>query len=606
MTFPYQLKAISLSYVGGIHIQVIEPGETPNVVFQWELPETKENSLSLLAPLDQHRFVATTETGKVFVVDCATEVVSQVANLSCRPFSGHWLDADQQQIWIAAHFSGKQLTGLQLACLCLNSGDLLCHWPIEEPDIELETLTQTEDGQFSFYGLHHKAGYKFRSHFLYRIDPSNGAQHKLPLDSKPVPVDIAIRPWLFQDKGRGLIALPYADCLQKTEDGQYEYELQLIDLNRSQILWTKSVRPFSLEQITDYDEEETEAALDRIASGKYAHTDNDHWQTLISCLTGVWFDPGKDEMWLGWQDCTLQCISLNGEQVSPLYAVGTQSRDGCINKPWDFDLDRLAVTNRKHNDLFLAYGFELEEHLQVTVPDTQKSEVEQDESQWLVAKTTTPAPLIIPDLVQSQPSLNGCIHLCCDDLETESGKRQILDRLLILLPMIETAMTGTPEKEGLFSRLLSRGKPQSETVQPLYFAFSDGLGRAQSEEQFFYAASVNSELQPLVAEAVKMFSQWSIASNVSGYEGQPPLAIAVSSLSTNPDYLPLLAQYFNAIGGGEDVHGFHINYTLATIREEHADTQALTEFLAAVPWPYNDAEFKKPMKDPYEEWDDDE
>ncbi|MFG1491476.1 hypothetical protein ABMA58_19655, partial [Oceanospirillum sp. HFRX-1_2] len=82
-----------------------------------------------------------------------------------------------------------------------------------------------------------------------------------------------------------------------------------------------------------------------------------------------------------------------------------------------------------------------------------------------------------------------------------------------------------------------------------------------------------------------------------------PLRDAVITLSEHAEALPVIAQYFNTLPVEEAlVDAFHISRTLPVIRELHADTTALTDFLAQLPWPYNDSSFCKPEHDPYDDW----
>lgn len=75
-----------------------------------------------------------------------------------------------------AAFTPIKVTELKhrhLAGISLTTGKLITHWPINESDLELETITRHHDGLFAFYGRNDKLGYKFRQHWIDCIDPEN-------------------------------------------------------------------------------------------------------------------------------------------------------------------------------------------------------------------------------------------------------------------------------------------------------------------------------------------------------------------------------------------------------------------------------------------------
>ncbi|WP_028114035.1 hypothetical protein [Ferrimonas kyonanensis] len=610
MTFPYRLKSLSLDYVGAIQIQVIESTEPPQVRWQGELPGSEDSDIKLLQPLDQHRFVAVTDRGKVFLGDDRQRTVTPLADLSCRYDSGAWLDTDTGRLWLAADFRHKQLNGYRLLALDLNQGTVVANWPIDDSEHDLTTLTRRHDGQFAFYGRNSKPGYKFRQHWIHCLNPGNGDQQRAVLASKPTPVDVTVRPWLYLDRTRGLALMPGADRLIQVDEDRFAFELQLLDLNQGEVLWTREVRHLHLDQVeSDHYHPELRQSLSRIASGQYAHTDNDAWQTLLSCLTGAWFDPTQPEIWLGWQDGTVQKIGLDGERRSPLYRVGIEDSQGNCHSPMPFDHEPLAPSGRQQDRLTLSYGFECDEHLEARLPKTMEAApLDQRDPQWLPCQRRAGLPLRIPASLQAQPGPSGCVHITSGDLHCAEGRQQALEQLLALLPALQQQLGGHQESQsGWLGRLVGRLNPKPDaTVRPLYLAFSDGLGRTESEKQFFHEAVHHQACAPLIAQLIDSVSRWPCAATLEGHGGEPLLAHAAYSLCLNKAYLPQLAAYFCAMGGGEAVSPFHINHTLAAIREHHADTPELATFLAAVPWPYNDNTFTKPERDPYDDWGEDD
>ena len=609
MALSYRLRAVSLDYVGDIQIQVLENSSPARLLWQCELPETQDAKLTLLEAMDDRFLVAVTDKGKVFLGDLGRRQMPQVAELPCSFDSGTWLEPTQQRLWLAGHFRQQPLNGRRLLALDLMTGTLAADWPIDDRDLDLTTLTRRSDGQFAFYGRNSKPGYKFREHWIHSINPDNGEQQRCPLPSKPTPENITVRPWLFQDKARGLALMPAADTLTQVGEDSFAFEVQLLDLNLGEVVWKRVVRHIHLAQVGDeHRHRSLGEALGRIAAGQYAHTDSDAWQTLLSCLTGAWFDPELPEIWLGWQDGTLQKIGLDGQRLSPLYRLGEQTADGGCRTPIYFDHERLVPTGRNLDRLTLAYGFECDEHLEATLPEPVAAAPLEEEPQWLACRPLMGQRLEIPETLQAQPGPSGCVHITTTDLHSAEGRQQALDQLLRLLPALQENLCDTQRGDsGWLGRQLGRVKPRQEAPrQALYLAFSDGLDRTRSEKQFFHEAIHHEGCAPLIARLIDHFSRWPCAARLVGHDGEPPLANATYALCLAPEQLPLLANYFCAIGGGEEVSPFHINRTLAVIREHHAGTPELAAFLATVPWPYNDATFTKHERDPYDDWDEDD
>lgn len=609
MAFPYRLHAISNYFVGNIQIQLIDSCQSPKVHWQCELPASQDGQLALLEALDSQCFVAATNQGQIYTGNYANKQIELLVKLNCISGAGYWLDKTQRTLWLSAHFNNDLLQREHLVAINLDTGELISQWPLTADGVDEQTLNPCRDGRFAFYARNGKPGYKFRQHGIYQLNPNDGEQQYTQLASKPIPLGVPLRPQLFQDKRRGLILMPAADQLTKLAPNSFAYEIQLLDLNTAEIRWTRTIRHLSLEQINQHCDDELAPALDSIAAGNYSYTNNDAWQSLLSCLTGVWFDPDRDEIWLGWQDWHVQKIGLDGQLLSPLYRVGTQKSNGELSVPMPNSLERLAPVGRQGNTLLLDYDYELDQHLSVELPQStsQPAVLPQQEIIWLQGQPHSRPCIQIPTSLQAQPSPSGCVLISSADLTDTSGVTAALQQLLELMPALANNVAALPQKQQGLSQLLTRKTTdKSPAKATLYLLFTDALGQVRHEEFFYDAAHTNEQCLELIAQIVANFSQWAAAKQLSGYNDLPPFACAACCLARHKRYLPILANYFCAIGGGEDIPAFHINQTLQVIRKEHLGSQELHAFMQKVPWPYHDESFSKLEKDPYDDWDDDD
>ena len=240
MNSAWTLKDAKLDCVGYQQIQVIDPNG-PTLLWQCELPDTEENELALLAPLDDQRFVALHQFGRVFIGNINQRELSELCDLKCYPDVGAWLDGQNSLLWVAAKHRLHGARRKQLLSLDLNTGELCQALDFPEHSLDCETLQPLAGGRFAFYGRNDKSGYKFRQHWLSLVDTASGQWQQQMLASKPTPETISIRPQRFIDRGRALVLLPAADGI-KAGDRGFEYPLSLLNLDRPEEGWTQPVR----------------------------------------------------------------------------------------------------------------------------------------------------------------------------------------------------------------------------------------------------------------------------------------------------------------------------------------------------------------------------
>ncbi|EKE68036.1 hypothetical protein B3C1_17552 [Gallaecimonas xiamenensis 3-C-1] len=598
------LKNIKLDYLGQHQVQVIDPAG-PTLLWQCELPDTGDGELALLAPLDGQRFVALHSSGRVFTGQVAQRQLAELANLGVSGDLGAWLDQAKGLLWVAARHRLQGARHKQLLALNLDSGELAMAFDLPAFDLDLNTLQPLSAGRFGFYGRNDKGGYKFRQHWLGTLDSRSGQWQQQLLDSKPTPEEVSIRRQRFIDQGRALMVLPGADGIQAQGEG-FEYPLSLLNLDQPEGSWTRPVRLLSAAAM-DNDMGDIEA-LARIAGGQISSSDNGDWMTFLVCLTAVGFCPDQDAAWLGWQDGALQKVSLAGERLSPLFYL---QEDGDRRQP-----ERMCTKAISHIQVLAGEGLVLgvgehddfsywQAQPQDSAAPATLAEAEQNR-QPLACSAYQPPALAVPPALAALPSASGCVTISTSDLESDAGCLGALRQLKELMGPLQQQLQQAPAKAGMLGKLLGKKAPAT-AVRPLYLAFCDSLGRCQSDYQFL-ATALHTEGGPaLMAEILAAFSRWPFASQLCGGKGEPPFAELAFYLSEHHvQHLPVLAAYFNGIGGGEGVHPYHINRTLAVLNDAYAGTPELAAFLAAVPWPYNDPSFTLAERDEYDEWDDDE
>lgn len=628
-----RLQQAKLFFIGPELIQVIQSAdEADTLLWQCELPGTEDGELALLQWLDDTRFLALGQNGLLFVCDYQACSCEQVLDLQISGTPGAWLDSHKQTLWVVGRVGIAARRGHSLLKVDLAAMEPVQHWPVSA-EIEPESLILTRDGRVAFYGRNEHGGYRFRFQQLVYFDPSNETWSEQPLPGKPAPVQVSTQDYWFQNRANGLISTLAADGVSRHqaegEPVRYEARLQLIDMNLGRQIDAGVRLPAMADICDEYDAEAVQEALERIAAGEMSHQDNDEWQQLLNSLTCSYFCEQEQVFWLGWKGGGMQKVSSKGERLSPLYQLGSQDAAGQWRPLSHYGGDLVMIKGVNQGRLWLAFG-DLDEPSHYSVDIDSQAAVPQSllaaEQQKcpLNCRSYQPKPLQIPSQLQAEPCPSGRVTLYCDDLTSNQGRLQLLQQLLAVLPKLEQTLgeaCGAPlasvtarapvatrvpvaTRAGWLDRLKQK-ITHSAVTEPgrLWFAFVDGLGNRHSEYDFFHYAVRLEQGPELIAAILAAYCRLPQARCLLGAKGQPVLAEAALALSQHRQALPQLADYFNVLSA-LPVHPFHINRTLKVIFAEHQGSQELAAFLAAVPSPYNDPEFKLAEKGDYD--DDDE
>ncbi len=594
------LRGSKLPYEGWLQVQVINT-EMNSLIKQIELPDTEDDAHILLRWLSDYQWLAVTSLGKIFISDKDQETCQLLLDLQTYSDPGCWFDTSSQLLWLAgwSRRNGKKTT--LLYCINPTTGEIIHEWDFPK-NISVDCDTMMHNGKrLIWYGRNDKPGYKFRQHWIQSFSIQQKTWEQFFIASKPSPESVPVRPQLFCDYERGQFLMPFCDQVLNPTLDQYSYQLQKINADGS-INWQQTVRQFSCQQLSA--DAETQQALQQLASGDLSYQHNDAWMNLLQALTGVYFCPQQSTIWLGWQDGMIQQLASDGSLLSPLYQL--QRADGRALYGFSDTIYRVVEVTREA--ITISVGEDGDE----TYWQANLAQLSADNP----IDTAVEIPLVCtpfevePIKIRAEQQLislkTGRVQLVTSDLESNTGQQYVLEQLLTLMPTLQAQLQSVvPKKQGLLHKWLHGNTNTSRQKQPLYFAFSDALGKEQREYDFFHR--LNRQHAALIAAIIEKFVHWPNAAQlIRPQKGEPVLSEAVLSICDDVQYLPLLSRYFNVIGGGEQVHPFHINRTLPVIRDEHSKTQALTDFLASVPWPYNDSTFTLKEHDEYDDWGNDD
>lgn len=597
------LSATALDYIGPQQVRITRQGDSaPELVAQYELMGTENADIQLLDWLDAQCFIAVCRDGSVYIADAEGKAdggyIHALEPTLKQNFGGDLgvcLDARRERLWMAGRMRlpgarGPHLISFNLPDLA--EGPRLALDAMDELRFEYEMLTLRTDGKFALYARNDKGGYKFRDHQLLIIDPDAEQADWIALDSKPTPESVSVRRSQFLFKEPGWLVQSAANEVVAQGEGderRFQAGITAINLNQPDASWRLPLRWLDPAKI-DLDEDACDD-LAALASGELSSQYNDSWQDFLNTLTGVWIDPNQpDHFWLAWLDGRLLKVTQDGQVISPLYKLGRLVNGEA--KALFNDAEVVALLPAPAGELRLSIG----EFEDARIWQAQLDQIQDD---WLICSPYQPAALQLDAQRQAMPAASGRIEITTSDLESDAGQIAALQQLLRLMPAIG-------------AQLAQQSQPRC------YFAFSDSLGRQQSEAQFFpYAGHADSdnqngsELSQAILNALLDWplstDQWqNLRANIDPeqpLDRKSVLGDLAICLADEAEALPLLARYFqHANTHLEQADPLHLNQTLPLIREQHDGSNELAEFLAAVPAPYNDSDARAEVRDPYDDW----
>ncbi|GIU09069.1 MULTISPECIES: hypothetical protein [unclassified Shewanella] len=629
----YSFQHYRLYYDGLIQLQVVKQGDFHvELHSQFELLGSHNCELILAQWLDDERFIAVDSTGQIYsalfnAADSSKVSLSAITSLELYPTESACIS--NGQLWIVGAKQGGRRSAKSLFCVDIASALLRANKRLEKSnDFELKTAAITryempfnfvkgsmvcvQGTEFVFYQRE-----KRRMHQLVSFNPITAETQVYPLQGKPAPEEISVRSTFFMDKNHGVALLANTETLSlleaSDENYQFDFELQLIDFNQKKMMWSRKVRALEPSQIcANYQVEELIESLTAIAAGSTSSSHHDELQTFIECLTSATISADGNSIWLGWQDGVIQQLSLTGESILPLYKLMQDSSNGKQRSLQVFAHEPVVIKGQVDQQLIVAVGEDEDARIwQMELADKQRAcSIKQAESHPITAseyqnsneslnasQEGSPAnslvsvtcqqvdfSLVMPSRLTEVPTSNGQIDICLEDVNDTAAKVGSLEKLNALMPKLE-------------AHYLKSGQTS------LFFSFVNQQLNdcvTQSEYDLFASAAYNEKGVELLASIIKQFASWKCAADLSGLKGAPIMADAVLGLADKRQYLATLAEYFIAIGAQEPIHPFHVNRTMKVIREVHAGTPELADFMAKVPWPWNDDSFTVPNVGDYD------
>ncbi|EGU46130.1 hypothetical protein VII00023_09686 [Vibrio ichthyoenteri ATCC 700023] len=588
----YRIQSQRLYYGGTTQLQIVkQDGLNSDLHSQFEL-QGCQREVVLTQWLDSRHFVAVDDTGRVYIAAINAPgkfTLAPIFSFEVYPTKDVCLQ-DGKLYLVGAKKIGRRRDSLLFSidlsiALTQTSVEHLsaAHFTLEHYEVPFRfvdgSMVNVGHDEFVFYQLGKK-----RTHQLVSYNPESGIVETYPLEGKPAPDETPIRHIFFQDKKHATLILANAETvtLAKGADGEandagpcFDFSVQLIDFKQKKTVWNRVVRSLSAEQICDeYDREELVDSLTAIAGGDASSSHHDGLQTFIECLTSATLAEDGQSIWLGWQDNKIQQFSLIGECLTPLYSL---TRAGSERGLSLFEHEPVVIQGQIDQHLMIAVGMEDDEFIwQCDLAQAELANTNTNQLQCAQSQLT----LTIPNTMGCIPATSGQVDVPCQDFNDDNARLESLRNLLALMPSWQSHY-----EQNL------RDRPYATSF---YVAFNGQQTcdvAMKSEYDVFPYAAGHAEGADLIAQIIAQYATWSCAGDLVGAKGYPALADAVMSLVDKRQYLPVIADYFCAIGSREPVNPYHIHHTLPVIREVHADTPELAAFMAKVPWLWNDESF---------------
>lgn len=632
----YSFQHHRLYYDGLLQLQVVKQnGLHVELHSLFELLGSHNCELVLAEWLDDKRFIALDSTGRIFsavfnAADSRKVSLSAIASLELYPTENACIC--NGKLWVVGAKLGGRRSVKSLFCVdialaherAIKSLQKVNHFEFNAADItgyEMPfkfvdgSMVCIADNEFVFYQRE-----KRRMHQLVSFNPMTAEVNVYPLEGKPAPTEISFRNTFFMDKKRGIALFANTETLSLSGnkavaltngEPSFNFELQFIDFKQKKALWSHMVRALKPSQIcAKYQAEELVESLSAIAAGDTSSSHHDELQTFIECLTSASVSADGNSIWLGWQDGVVQQLSLTGERMSPEFNLMQENSNGKQRSVQIFGHEPVVIKAQIDKQLIVAAGesedartwkmeiVDKQEYLSTTQSDnhdkagsewqsqSQNQSHKENSANGDVSVVCQPleCSLVIPASLAEVPTLSGQVDICLQDVNDTEAKVRSLEKLNSLMPTLKIHY-------------------HQSNQASLFFGFVnqqvDGCA-VQSEYDVFAAAAYDEKGAELLASIIEQFASWNSAADLTGLKGAPIMADAVLGLADKRQYLHILAKYFIAIGGQEPIHPFHVNRTMMVIREQHADTPELADFMAKVPWPWNDVSFTVPNVGDYQ------
>ncbi len=539
-----------------VELQLLSPAADGRQTLHWQIPLNDIRTgrdISVARFYNEHEFVLASTTGQIYRGDSEGNISLVVQLETMGINSGKaWLDIAKQEFWYAV---GTNLNDSQHSdCLV---GWSLPNWqPIAElklPEFaDVQQLHRRSDGCFIIYHKHSRKLLQ-REHGFWCINTTTGNTDYHRLNSLPAAGSYNVKNTLSICSTRDLAILPAVDSLPtQSSDGKtlLGFQLQLIDLNSFDILWTHTVRWFDNKKDGPIDANQYQALQAFFGGRKYDTEDvKAGLEEWVENLLGVRFCEQEDAVWVCWTDNVLRKLYLAKEQGFELQSMSAilnlrkaetgSSKPNPLNQvayyQCDYQLQQLA------DNQLIVINFDIKT-LDISAVAACVDERAEQYVDYLIGKQA--------DIVMSEEQLLDY---------TEAGLNRVdIDYFALPDSLIEGAQ-----------QMLNRTSELSTYVKGrrLEWIIEDRDGNVRTEAQF---AEMLIELEggaKLLTGIIDNFCAFADAKSLRNGQNKAALSDMVLILAKNDiQHLPLLNRYFDSID--LDCFGkFHIQNTLPVIKQ---------------------------------------
>lgn len=539
-----------------VELQLLSPTADGRQTLHWQIPLSdvrSERDISVACFYNEHEFVLATTEGQIYRGDAQGNLSLFVELGTMEIDSGKaWMDIAKQEFWYCI---GTNLNNPQHSDRLI--GWSLPDWqPIAELKLpeytDVQQLQRRSDGCFIIYDKHSRQLHQ-REHGFWCINSTTGNADYHSLNSLPAAGSYTIKNILAICPKRDLAILPSVDSLpSQNADGKFllGFQLQLVDLNNFDTLWTHTVRWFDSESVELIDADQCQT-LQAFFGGREYDTDDvkDGLEEWVESLRGIRFCEQEDAVWVCWKDDVLRKLYLTQERGFDL-----QSMSALLNP------QKAETANNKPNPLnhvaYYQYDYQLQE-----LADKQMIVINNDIK---ILDISAVAPCIDETTEQDIDYLTGKqadIVMSQEQLlaHTQSG----LNRVYIdYLALPDCLLDGAQQMLNQTTELGTYVKGDR-----LEWLIEDRDGNARTEAQF---AETVIELEgggDLLTGMIDNFCAFEGAKSLRSGQHKAALSDMVLIMARNNiQHLPLLNRYFDTID--LDRFGkFHIQNTLPVIKQ---------------------------------------
>lgn len=500
----------------------------------------------------ENKFYVLGDNSEIYLGEVGISGLEELIAKQSSIYVGYYCDKTSQKLWIACEveYNDENINVLQ----CWDLIKKECIQEIQIPnDLELETLVRRSDGCFIFYKSTRKENNGF-----YCINPKNEKIKYYELKSKALPKNYDDTRNMLFPHNRDIAVLPACDEFLSSSDEEgnilYNYQIQVINLNDFSVLERKTVRTFSVSEISSYydDEKEIEKELNELVknSDKYRfHKTTIKWLEFLDILT---ICNDENAFWLRWRDFSIIKVDFEGNILTPLYKLEEKEIFRIHNQRLRANKDELLITDETIvNDNKAYYYIDLKEEAK-----------QSDGKLTLKAKNIEPKAVSLSSKYYEMVQEYGVNLIELKEFYNDESITQALDNLALKLQDIKSLAVDNK----------------------LIFEFIDQYGEIKVEENFISSSTIRNNL-PIIKKIIEAFSKYEYSGDLVDAQGRPALTEIIlymfDDIDGNPEYYDILRAYFNTLNPNNAQ--YYVEEIIPNVQEHYAYLDSFSEFLNTLP-----------------------